>query len=262
MTDHLLWPCLDVRLDIEKNLLSILSSCNSCRLTNLIQTPSYIYLVCNLYQNFFLLQMERPVRNAKLIANRNLFANTIILGDSSESDGESDQESGSSLQREDEVPDIEDPERVPQTSHSSDSSHNRIKRNFRWRTNRSSPVGNVTCNFKMQEPPDVEKSLFEYFRLFFPTWIIEKLADETNAYSVQKSGRCIDVTNAEIEQFLAIYMHSAIMYASNYRMYWQSATRYPTIADIITLKRFETIKQFFHLNDNVHQPKKGEEGYN
>ncbi|XP_065668109.1 piggyBac transposable element-derived protein 2-like [Hydra vulgaris] len=44
-------------------------------------------------------------------------------------------------------------------------------------------------------------------------------------------------------------------------MYWTQHNKYASIADVMTLKRFEVLKKYFHANDNTHMPKKGTADY-
>ena len=41
-------------------------------------------------------------------------------------------------------------------------------------------------------------------------------------------------------------------------MYWSPETRLPLIANVMPLQRFENLKRFFHMNDNLKMPKRGE----
>lgn len=41
-------------------------------------------------------------------------------------------------------------------------------------------------------------------------------------------------------------------------MYWSPATRLPLKANIMPLQRFENLKNFFHMNNNLKMPKHGE----
>ena len=99
-------------------------------------------------------------------------------------------------------------------------------------------------------PPDDIPSPVEYFHSFFGKNLMEVLAEQTNLYSMQCSGKCIQTNEQEIEQFIGILVMMGIIKYSQYRMYWCPETRTPVIADAISLTRFENLKRFLHFNDN------------
>ena len=52
------------------------------------------------------------------------------------------------------------------------------------------------------------------------------LAEQTNLYSVQKTGQSIATTKQEIEKFIGIEIHMSIVRIPLYTMYWAAETRY------------------------------------
>ena len=51
--------------------------------------------------------------------------------------------------------------------------------------------------------------------------------------------------------FFGIQMTMAIVKISQYKMYWSSEFRYERVAMAMALKRYETLRTFLHVNDNV-----------
>ena len=76
------------------------------------------------------------------------------------------------------------------------------------------------------------------------------LAEQTNLYSMQKSCKSIQTTKNEIEQFIGIQMFMSIVKLPAYYMYWSIETRYPPIANLMSLSRYKTLRQFLHVVDN------------
>ena len=83
-----------------------------------------------------------------------------------------------------------------------------------------------------------------YFRGFFRDELFERIVEQTNLYSVQKTGKCINTTNEEIE------IRMSIVRMSVYRHYWAAGTRYAPIADAMPLNRYESLRRFLHFVDN------------
>jgi len=70
--------------------------------------------------------------------------------------------------------------------------------------------------------------------------IMNLFVEQTNLYSTQKSGRCVNTTYNELSNFLGIHVMSSIVRMPSYKMYWAQETR----------NRFEALKTAFHINDN------------
>ena len=59
----------------------------------------------------------------------------------------------------------------------------------------------------------------------------------------------------ELEHFIGILFVMSIVKMPSTRDYWEQKMRYDKIADVIPTKRFEQIKRFLHLNNNMQIPK-------
>ncbi|KAF9405652.1 hypothetical protein HW555_013700 [Spodoptera exigua] len=78
------------------------------------------------------------------------------------------------------------------------------------------------------------------------------ITQNTNLYSVQKTGKSIQVTEDDIKSFLAIEVVMGIVKMPAYTDYWAKRTRYAPVADIMSLKRYEQIRRHIHFVDNIH----------
>ena len=92
---------------------------------------------------------------------------------------------------------------------------------------------------------------FQYFQRFWDNEIRKYLTEQTNLYSMQETGKSINVTEDEIEVFFGIQMTMAIVRMSQYEMYWSPEFRYDKIRSAMTLKRYKLIRRFIHANDNT-----------
>lgn len=95
-------------------------------------------------------------------------------------------------------------------------------------------------------------TVLDYFYIFFSPDIITDITQNTNLYSVQKTGKSIQVTEDDIKSFLAIEVLMGIVKMPAYTDYWAKRTRYAPVADIMSLKRYEQIRRHIHFVDNIH----------
>ena len=79
------------------------------------------------------------------------------------------------------------------------------------------------------------------------------LSEQTNLYSVQRKGASLNTTSGEIEQFIGIQMYMSVIDFPAYRMYWALETRYPPIADVMSRNRYQQLREFLHVSDNLQQ---------
>lgn len=114
------------------------------------------------------------------------------------------------------------------------------KKDIKWR--KKSPA-KVDSQFKGPGFPDPPDDLVpkDYFSMFFDHDLIALLVEQTNLYSVQTCGKNVQTNNCEIEQFLGILILMGIIKYPSYRMYWAQDTRIQTIADAMSINRFESL---------------------
>lgn len=73
---------------------------------------------------------------------------------------------------------------------------------------------------------------------------------QTNLYSTQKFDKCVDTSFQEIQDFLGIELLMGIVDMPAYTNYWAQETRYPPIADIMPLKRYQALRRSLHFVNN------------
>ena len=101
----------------------------------------------------------------------------------------------------------------------------------------------------IQEPID-------YFRDIFGDELIVHIVSESNNYALQIDvNKPLNLTCEELEQFIGILFVMSIVKMPCTRDYWDKKMRYDKIADIMPIKRFEQIKRFLHVSDNMQMPK-------
>jgi len=69
-------------------------------------------------------------------------------------------------------------------------------------------------------------------------------------YCVQKTRRSLNTNKNEMEQFLGIHIMAGIANMPSYRMYWADLRRFDPIADVMSRNWFDTMRNYFHINDN------------
>ena len=93
----------------------------------------------------------------------------------------------------------------------------------------------------------------EYFHLFLNQDMIDHLTLETNRYSVELTGQSIDCKSSEMKKFIGITIQMGICKMPTYRMYWTPLYRHEPVSGALGLNRFETLKRYFHVNDNANR---------
>ena len=76
---------------------------------------------------------------------------------------------------------------------------------------------------------------------------------------MQCTGKSVNVDGNEIEQYFGILLLMSVIKLSQVRMYWSEGTRIPGIADMMSINRFEKIRQYFHCNKNSSCPSKSDQ---
>lgn len=98
--------------------------------------------------------------------------------------------------------------------------------------------------------PDAVKTPFQYFKMLFTDEMIEHIAHHTNLYSAQELGDPIKTSSREIEDFLAMLLLMGVFNFPAMDDYWNPASRFNLIADIMPKRRFKLLRRYIHFNDN------------
>ena len=139
----------------------------------------------------------------------------------------------------------------PRTASSNKGAH----LNTRWRKRDPPEFDTTFIGEQFPAPPNEDISPIGYFKMFFDDSLFQHIADQTNLYSVQQTGDSIKTTKQEIEQYIGMLMMMSIIRLPQVRMYWATETRISSIADIMSVNRFEGLRKFLHFNDNtMHVP--------
>ena len=90
----------------------------------------------------------------------------------------------------------------------------------------------------------------QHFKLFWDDNILEHIVHHTNLYSVQQSGKSIKTNAKEIEVLFGIQITMAIVEMPQLQMYWSPEFWCEQVVMAVTLKRYETLRNVLHRNDN------------
>ena len=120
---------------------------------------------------------------------------------------------------------------------------------FRWRK-RDIPHTPAAFDNQQEDIPDNMTPL-AYFKQFWLDELTDQVVEHTNLYSVQKTGQSVNTNKNEVEQLIGMNMKMGIVHLPSYTLYWSTQMRYPAIADVMPLKRFEKLRRFLHFVDNT-----------
>ena len=67
------------------------------------------------------------------------------------------------------------------------------------------------------------------------------------------NGRCINITEDDVKDFLAILLNMGVVKMYAYTDYWSKILRYNKAADILTLKKFQLLRRYLHFNDVIKE---------
>lgn len=91
----------------------------------------------------------------------------------------------------------------------------------------------------------------DYLYRFLTSDIISTIVHNTNLYSVQNTGKSIQLSEDELKSFIGIEILMGIVKMPAYTDYWARRTRYPLIANEMPLKRYQQIRRNIHFVDNT-----------
>ncbi|CAB4043729.1 Hypothetical predicted protein, partial [Paramuricea clavata] len=119
---------------------------------------------------------------------------------------------------------------------------------FRWRS-KDLPTSDDRFSPEVDNIEETKLPL-EYFRQFWTDEVIDLVVQQTNLYSTQQTGSSINTTKQEAEQLTGMHLKMGIIKLPSYKMYWSQKVRFPAVADIMPLKRYEKIRSNLHFVDN------------
>lgn len=103
----------------------------------------------------------------------------------------------------------------------------------------------------VQPPADGKPhSPLQYFQQFITDDMMTSVAENTNLYSTQKTGRCVTTTKKELEQVVGIYFRMGLVQMPGNRVYWENDTYYKPVAEVMSRNRFQLLLRSIHFVDN------------
>ncbi|CAH0730745.1 unnamed protein product, partial [Brenthis ino] len=125
----------------------------------------------------------------------------------------------------------------------------KIELKFKWSYDRFQHRAELDPDTFESPLPD-RKNAFNYFTDFFSEDLFDEICLSTNMYSLQTTGRSINLTVDELRSFLAIKVIMGIVSMPSYLDYWSINTRFSLVADVMPLKRYQLIRRYLHFVDN------------
>ncbi|CAL4128409.1 unnamed protein product, partial [Meganyctiphanes norvegica] len=94
-------------------------------------------------------------------------------------------------------------------------------------------------------------SPLNYFTNFFTKDFIENVAEKTNMFYMQNTGKNLNVTPGEIQTLIGIHIEMGTVTYPQLRLYWGQTRRYDLIADAMTFNRFSNLRNNLHMVNNL-----------
>ena len=138
---------------------------------------------------------------------------------------------------------------------------NRRVLDVRWRSRPAPCFNSLFIGASYPPPPVEEPTPLQFFKMFLDDELIDLLAEQTNLYSVSKSGNSVNTNLKEIKQILGILIMMGVIKLPRYQIYWSQDTQIPVNAEVMGVTRFENLKRFFHCNDNQKMLPKGDPNF-
>lgn len=118
---------------------------------------------------------------------------------------------------------------------------------------------------RVHMPPSVVSSPYAYFKMMFTDKLVEEMmtyqTKQTNLYSTQQQGKSLDTTPEEFRRFLGILVLMGVYKFPSLRDYWSLHARFPPIAEVMPVKRFEALRRYVHFVDNLTHVPDGDRFY-
>ena len=92
-----------------------------------------------------------------------------------------------------------------------------------------------------------------YFRKFWSDYITERLVDQTNLCSVEKTGESIKTTKEEMERVIGIQMLVSIVKLPRHEMSWSVEIR--AVTSLFSLRHYKKLREFLHVVDSAEKEK-------
>ena len=172
--------------------------------------------------------------------------------DIDDTDEESDEEPCGVLDKENQPPTDcpanEDTE--PQLATSS-KPHAKQRDRYRWQKKDFTRPNTDFSGAPLTEDVTTLRTPLEYFSQFVSKDMIDSLASNTNDYCHQTKGTSLNTSTKEMEKMLGMFLKMGLVQMPGSRMYWETDTRYPPVADVMPRNRFQALLTSLHLVNNL-----------
>jgi hypothetical protein len=126
---------------------------------------------------------------------------------------------------------------------------------YQWRNRPFTPPDNTeflgdTTLLDLPTAPDGQLTPYTLFKMFVTDDMLQRLADETNRYSVEKDGRSVDTTPQEIQQLIGVFFHMGLVQMPSIRSYWEVEHWFEPVAGVFSRDRFLKLMTVLHIVDN------------
>lgn len=114
-------------------------------------------------------------------------------------------------------------------------------------------IPNIKVPEKIHGPVSEVKSPYAYFTFMFTDKLVDLITFQTNLYSTQQQGKSIATNAEEIRRFLGILVLMGVYKFPSLEDYWSLDGRFPPVADVMPLKRFQALRRYVHFANNLDQ---------
>lgn len=92
---------------------------------------------------------------------------------------------------------------------------------------------------------------YSFFRYFFDDELVQKIANESNLYSVQKNpAKATNIDTDDIKNFLGILIYMSVINLPSARHYWSTNIGITQIKETMSQHTFDNIRATIHFADN------------
>lgn len=85
----------------------------------------------------------------------------------------------------------------------------------------------------------------------FTDKLVDLITFQTNLYSTQEQGKSIATNAEEIRRFLGILTLKGVYKFPSLEDYWSLDGRFPPVAEVMPLKRFQALRRYVHFANNL-----------
>ncbi|GFT52930.1 piggyBac transposable element-derived protein 1 [Nephila pilipes] len=98
---------------------------------------------------------------------------------------------------------------------------------------------------------------YQFFKYLWTDEIISNIYEKNKRYAIQNNpSKTLTISENEINQYLGICIYASLDHLPNCRAYLSEELGFDQIKETMPLKKFETIRQYLHFNDNdKHLPR-------